>query len=64
VTSGMKVVRKKLESLAYPCEMCMILRSLVLTQYQRVTDRQPMPLSHSVVAECDNSIFLLTSDIA
>ena len=37
--------------------MHMILLSLVLTHYQRVTDGQtdtlPMPMSHSSIAECD-----------
>ena len=35
---GMKAGLKKLESLGYDGEMHMILRLLVLTHYQRVTD--------------------------
>jgi len=49
---------KKVESLVkYDCEICMILRSLVLTHYQRVTDRQtdtpPVALSRSSTDERD-----------
>ena len=42
-------------------EMDVILRSLVLSQYQRVTDRQtdtpPMSLSRSIIAECDRKVY-------